>query len=49
MLSFVGSELNFLKLHGLSLVGFSGGVVEFSLNANTAKLLFLSSTLNFSL
>ena len=48
MRRFVGDELSFLKL-GLALVGFSGRDVEFFLKANTAKFLFLRSTVNFAL
>ena len=48
ILSFVGIELSFLKL-GSVLVGFRGGGVKFFVKANIAKLLFLKSTVSFTL
>ena len=47
--TFVEGELNFPKLD-LFLVGFSGGMyVQFFFKANTTKLLFLRSPVNFAL
>ena len=47
MHSLVGGELSFLKL-GSVLVGFQWGWAGFILRANTAKLLFLRSTVDLS-